>query len=71
MSDLDEKELKATREIKQINKIISPEEEDYIPAEHPYKEFFATIVAILFMIVMYLFIFIFLFGLFYLGLNGE
>jgi hypothetical protein len=45
--------------------------EDYIPEEHPYKEFFATIVAILFMIGMYVFIFIFLFGLVYLGLNGE
>lgn len=47
------------------------EKEDYIPAEHPYKEFFATIVAILFMIGMYVFIFIFLFGLVYLGLKGE
>lgn len=50
---------------------LDKEEEYYIPAEHPYKEFFATIVAILFMIGMYLFIFIFLFGLVYLVLNGE
>lgn len=47
------------------------EKEDYIPEEHPYKEFFATIVAILFIIGMNLFIFLFLFRLVYLGLNGE
>ena len=46
-------------------------EEYYIPAEHPYKEFFATIVAILFMIGIYLFLFIFMFGMIYLQVSGE
>lgn len=40
---------------------------DYIPQEHPYKEFFATVVAIFFIICINLFILGWLIGFFWLA----